>query len=335
MGLQLVIHPPIDDARLKRVAAAAGKMEIINAPDEPAARRSISAADAFFGKLTPELLASSARLRWVQCPTASLEHFVFPELVAHPCILTNMRGLYSDVVADHVMAFVLCISKNLHIYLRQQLQSKWHPIGGGKHVPAFDVGPGVQSSADLAHMHLPDATLGIVGLGHIGEGIAARADAFGMKIVAIDPTRDEIPETVSQLWRPHELDRLLAMADFVVIAAPHTPETENWFQRAQFRWMKPSSWLINIGRGAIVSLSDLVAALNAQEIAGAALDVFETEPLPADNPLWKMENVIITPHIAACSPRIAQRHLEVLCDNVSRFARGEQLRNVVDKVRWY
>ena len=137
-------------------------------------------------------------------------------------------------------------------------------------------------------------------------------------------------------FRPDRLDDVLAQSDFVVIAAPHTPETAKMFRRAQFRQMKPAAYLINIGRGAIVDLADLAAALQADEIAGAALDVFETEPLPADSPLWKMgERVIVTPHVAGYSPRIAERHLGVLLDNIGRFVRGEPLANVADKRRWY
>jgi len=132
----------------------------------------------------------------------------------------------------------------------------------------------------------------------------------------------------------NNLDDLLAQSDFVVIAAPHTPETYKLIQRRQLREMKTTAYLINVGRGVIVDLADLTAALQAGEIAGAGLDVFEVEPLPADHPLWGMANVIITPHTAAASPRIAERHLETLLDNLRRFVSGEPLRNVVDKKRW-
>jgi phosphoglycerate dehydrogenase-like enzyme len=140
---------------------------------------------------------------------------------------------------------------------------------------------------------------------------------------------------VVALWRPERLPELLAESDFVVIAAPHTPRTEKLFRRAQFQGMKRTAYIINIGRGAIVDLGDLVGALEAREIAGAALDVFEIEPLAADHPLWRFPNVILTPHVAGFSPRIAERHLELLLDNVRRFVRGEPLRNVVRKSEWF
>jgi phosphoglycerate dehydrogenase-like enzyme len=153
--------------------------------------------------------------------------------------------------------------------------------------------------------------------------------------VAVDPVQAEAPVGVEALWKPSRLPELLAQSDFVVIAAPHTPQTEKMFARAQFRQMKRAAHFINIGRGAIVDLTSLVAALEAGEIAGAGLDVFETEPLPKEHPLWRMENVIITPHVAGVSPRIAERHLAALLDNVGRFARGEPLKNVVRKEMWF
>jgi phosphoglycerate dehydrogenase-like enzyme len=156
-----------------------------------------------------------------------------------------------------------------------------------------------------------------------------------MRVVAVDPATAAPPPGVAALWRPDRLDDLLATSDFVVIAAPHTPETYKLFRRGQFRRMKRTAYLINIGRGVIVDLADLTAALRAGEIAGAGLDVFETEPLPPDHPLWRMENVIITPHVAGASPRIAERHLEVLLDNIVRFRAGEPLRNVASKTAWY
>jgi len=184
-------------------------------------------------------------------------------------------------------------------------------------------------------MHLSDCTIGIVGLGNIGAEIARRSLAFGMSVLAVDPVQTEAPPGVASLQRLEELPNLLAQSDFVVIAAPHTPETVGMFGLQEFRQMRRSAYLINIGRGVIVRLADLVAAINDGEIAGAALDVFEQEPLPADHPLWQMENVILTPHVAACSVRIAERHLEVLLENIQRFVRGESLKNVADKVNWF
>src|SRR5437899_2182451 len=149
--MKLVIHPPVEPERLERIRAAAGDMTVVNATDEAEARRAITDADAFFGKITPPLLAGAGRLRWVQTPTASLEHYLFPELAAHPCVLTNMRGLFSDVIADQVFGYLLCFARNLHRYIRNQMAARWEPAGGEAERASFAAGPGTVSTIDRAH----------------------------------------------------------------------------------------------------------------------------------------------------------------------------------------
>jgi phosphoglycerate dehydrogenase-like enzyme len=310
-------------------------MQVVNADSPERALQEIADADGMFGKITPELLAAAKQLRWVQTATASLEHYVFPELIEHPLTLTNMRGLFSDVIADHVFGYILCFARNLHTYIRQQSEARYVPVGGEEERSNFAAGTCWISSMDRAHLHVSDCTLGIVGLGQIGSEIARRAKCFGMRVLAVDPYQTAVPEGVEAIWQLDRLPQLLGESDFVVVAAPHTPETAGMFQREQFQQMKPNGYFINIGRGAIVSLAALTAALVAGEIAGAALDVFEIEPLPPEHPLWAMPNVIITPHVAACSVRLAERHLHVLLQNVHNFAQGKPLQNLVRKDKWF
>ena len=333
--MKLVLYPDVGAERLAKIEAAAQGMAVANCPAESDAVREIADADAFFGKLTPEMLAAAEHLRWVQSPTASLEHFIFPELAAHPLQLTNMRGLFHDNIADHVFGCMLCFARNLHIYIRQQERAEWKPYGGLKEGQQFRSGPAVTTSVDRAHTTLAGTTLGVVGLGSIGSEVARRGVCFGMRVIAVDSDKRVAPPAVEAPRDTDQLDSLLSESDYVVIAAPHTPETEGLFDAAKFACMKPTAVLINIGRGVIVKLGDLTAALEAGEIAGAALDVYEVEPLPPDHPLWGLPNVILTPHIAGHSPAIAQRHLEVLVDNVRRFSQGKPLCNVVDKRRWF
>jgi phosphoglycerate dehydrogenase-like enzyme len=334
--MKLLVHPAVEDARLQRLVAAAGSMTVINAAEEGEALAHMPDADAYFGRLTPTLLAAAQKLRWVQSPTASLEHYLFPELIAHPCVLTNMRGLFSDVIADQVFGYILCFARNLHRYIIQQMCAHWAPVGGEEARVTVATGPSFVSAIDRAHPSLGDAVLGIVGLGSIGAEVARRGLAVGMRVLAVDPVRTEAPKGVEALWPVERLPDLLAASDFVVIAAPHTPQTVKMFRWPQFQQMKKTAYLINIGRGVIVDLEDLTAALRAEEIAGAGLDVFEIEPLPSEHPLWSMAGkVIITPHVAGYSPRIAERHLGVLLENIRRFVRGEPLQNVVDKSQWF
>lgn len=334
--MKLLIHPAIEHVRLERVLEAAGEMNVCNVDSPEDAQREIANADAFFGKMTPELLAAAKQLKWVQSPTASLEHYLFPELIEHPCQLSNMRGLFSDVIADHVMGYVLCFARNLHLYMRRQMDARWAPVGDEEMTEqAFVMGPSSVSPVDRSHIHLSDTTLGVVGAGFIGQEVCRRAVAFGMKILAVDPVCTTIEGVLNDVWQPDRLPDLLAESDFVVIAAPHTPETYKLFRTEQFEQMKDSAFLINIGRGVIVDLEDLTCALENRRIAGAALDVFEIEPLPPDHRLWKMNNAILTPHIAAASPRIAERHLKTLLENIRCFVNGKPPTTLVNKRHWF
>jgi phosphoglycerate dehydrogenase-like enzyme len=333
--MKLLLYPAVDDGRLAAITRAADSMHVVNAAGEDEALAAIGDADALFGKITARLLAAARRLRWVQSPTVSLEHYVFPELVEHPAVLTNMRGIFSDVIAEQVFGYILCFSRNLHHYIRRQAARRWEPVGGEGGRVENTVGPAHVSSIDRAHRQLTGATLGIVGLGGIGMEVARRGRAFGMRVVAVDPRSPKHFEGVVACWPPAEAQHVLEQSDYVVIAAPHTPETTRSFGARQFEQMKPGAVLVNVGRGAIVDLAALAVALQNGRLGGAALDVFETEPLPAEHPLWQMENVILTPHVAGYGPLVAARHLDVVVTNIRRFVRDEPLVNVVNKASWY
>src|SRR5258708_9011093 len=212
------------------------------------------------------------------------------------------------------MAFVLACARGLHVYLPQQLRREWRPAG--------------REAGDV--VHLPEATALVVGVGGIGGEVARLAGAFGMHVIGVDERRDAPPPGVAELHRAAALDELLPRADFVILTVPHTPATEGFMNRARFQRMKRTAFFINIGRGMTTRLDDLVAALRAGEIAGAGLDVFEQEPLPADHPLWTMPGVLITPHTAGHGPYLHERRFAVLSDNAQRFVAGPELRHLVD-----
>ena len=331
---KLVIYPSIDALRLRQIVDLKCPLKIVNCESLEQAEAEIGDADGFYGKMLPDLLAAARQLQWVQSPTASLEHYLFPALIQHPCQLTNMRGLFYDVIADHVFTYILMFARRMHIYMAQQYESNWSPVGGETGRADHSVGPGNVTPMDHQHQQLADSTLGILGMGSIGREIARYGKQLGMTVIGVDPY-SEPPKYVDTFGGLTDLDEMLSSSDFVVIAAPHTPETEGLFNLEVMGKMKSSAFLINIGRGVIIPLDDLVTALNADLIAGAALDVFEIEPLPEDHPLWKMPNVIITPHIAACTPKVSERHLEVLLGNIRRFANDESLLNVVNKSLWF
>jgi len=270
--------------------------------------------EAMYGRLTPAMLAAAEKLQWVQATGIGLEGSMFPELIASGVVLTNMRGVYSDHIADHVFGYILTFARGLHVYLRQQLSHTWQPG-----VPIH---------------YLPETTLGILGLGGIGAEVARRGRFFGMRVLAVDPFPKGDTSLAEQIWGLDGLSEMLGKADFVVICAPHTPLTERLFGPAELRAMKSTAYLINIGRGIIVQLDALTEALQTGEIAGAALDVFEREPLPPDHPLWEMDNMIVTPHVADTGPYVPARRMELFLENVRRFVAGQPLLTVVDKAQW-
>ncbi len=313
--MKLLIHPAISEESARDVGSVSDHVEVYNVESVDEALESIGEMEAMYGWITPELLRRADRLRWIQAPRVGLETYLFPELVRSDVTLTTVRDIYSDHIADQTMGYILMFARGLHVYLRRQLERRW------------------QSGVPV--VHLADQTLGVIGLGGIGAQIAKRGKACGMRVIATDAVGKERPDYVDCLDGPAGLEDLLAEADFVVSCVPHTPETVGLIGREEIARMKPSAYLINISRGVVVQLDALTQALRDGEIAGAGLDVFETEPLPADHPLWCMENVIITPHSAGHSAEVEPRRIAVLKENLRRFVSDEPLLNVADKERWF
>jgi phosphoglycerate dehydrogenase-like enzyme len=309
--MKLLIHPPRGERWRSVLRERAPSVEIVEAAGAEEALQQIADADALYGRITPALLSAGRRLRWIQAASAGLEGVMFPELVANAVVMTNMRGIYSEEIADHAYCMLLMLARGMPAYMRAQRERQWRP---GQQVPV---------------VLLQGATLGIVGLGGIGSEVARRAATSGMRVLAVDPRPEEKPAGVEAVWSLARLPELLAQADFVTICAPR-----GMFNAETIARMKPGAYLINISRGVIVHLAALVDALREGRLAGAALDVYEIEPLPADHPLWGIENVILTPHIASRADT-EPRRLEVLADNLARFAAGQPLRNVVDKANWF
>lgn len=315
--MKFLVYPAVSDEELAQLQSVAGNAQIVNAADETVAAQHIVDADGLYGRLDAYLLGRAKKLRWVQSPVAGVEKYLFPELVESDITVTNMAGIYSDQIADHAIMFLLMFARGEHIYFRRQIQRNW------------------QSGVPI--IHVSDQTLGVVGLGGIGNEVARRGHALGMRVLAVDAKPRQKPDYVAELWGIEQLDQMLAQADFVILCVPHTPETEKLFTLARLQRMKRTAYLINISRGIVVDLADVTAALKSGVIAGAAMDVFEVEPLPADHPLWEMENVLITPHMASNldSPHIPMRRIGVVRDNLRRFLNNEPLQNIIDKRRWF
>jgi phosphoglycerate dehydrogenase-like enzyme len=319
---KFVMLPPQSDVTRawgRNLGEAMPEVRVVIAEDQETAEREIVDAEAAFGWLPKELLAKAARLRWLQAPQAApAAGYYYQELIDHPLTVTNFREIFNDHISTHIMAFVLAFARGLHVYIPQQLRREWK-----------------KDRENTGVVHLPEATALIVGVGGIGAETARLAAAFGMTVLATDARRTSPLPAVTELHKPEALDELLPRADFVILTVPHTPATEGFMNRARFQRMKRSAFFINIGRGMTTKLDDLVAALNAGEIAGAALDVFEQEPLPSEHPLWTMPNVLITPHMAGWGPYLDDRRYQIIVDNCRAFLGNRPLRNVVDKASWF
>lgn len=322
MPFRLLFLPPITEIHrgwARRLAAEVAGLEVRVAETAAEADAGLAEADGAVGTLDAARLSRANNLCWLQSHQAAPPAgYYFPELVAHRLVVTNMREIYNDHIGAHVMAFVLAFARGFHEYLPQQLRAEWKP-----------------RPLDQGVVDLPSSTMLVVGLGGIGAELARLAKAFGMTVLATDARRTDRPPSVDELHPADRLDALLPRADFVVLTVPHTPATEGFMHRARFRLMRKSAFFINIGRGMTTRLDGLVDALRAGDLAGAALDVFETEPLPADHPLWRMGNVLITPHTAGYGPHLDERRYAIIRDNCRAVIAGTQLRNVVDKAAWF
>lgn len=293
-------------------------------PRDPAdVDRVIREADVVLGYAAREdNFASARRLRWIQITAAGVgKRVLFPALVESDVILTNGRGLHSVAMAEHTIGVMLAFVRKLHLARDAQNRKRW--IQDDLWLDPRPFGT------------LRGATLGIVGLGSIGREIAVRAQALGMRVIALrrHPTSDPAPADAQ--WGPEKLGELVEASDWLVLSTPLTPETHSMIGPGELARMKPDAVLINLGRGKLVDESALISTLQAGRIAGAALDVFENEPLPESSPLWAMPNVIVTPHISGFGPRYWERAMELFAGNLRRYISGEPLQNVVDKHAGY
>lgn len=302
-----------------RLKAELGDYEVFIPENEDEAMEYLPGVDAGYGYLSPEMLQAAERLTWLQshhaAPPAGYYH---PDLVNSSVTVTNVRGIYNDHIAQHIMMFVLALARGLPYYMDNQRQRIWK-----------------KGAPEYATVDLKAATVLIVGVGGIGQETVKLLSPTGARILGVDARWEWDVEGIEK-HGSDALDKLLPEADFVVVTLPHTPETEGMWNRERFKKMKQTGYFINIGRGMTTKLADLVEAIEAGELAGCGLDVYDEEPLPETHPLWTMPNVLLTPHIAVHdAPDVEERRFQVLLENARRFARGEQLQNVVDKAMWY
>jgi phosphoglycerate dehydrogenase-like enzyme len=274
------------------------------------------------GALNAEGFAVAKALKWIQVPSAGVNRLLDTKgLIESDVIVTNSAGTMAGPLADQVLGYVIGFSRMLPQQWQAQKERKWNRVWGG--------------NIGVSLRELAGDTIGIIGYGNIGREIAKRAKAFGMRVVATKQNISGNYPELDQLWPNQELEQLLTQSDYVVIAAPLTPETTGMIGRTQLLKMKPSAYLINIARGPLVKEAELIEVLQQKQIAGAALDVFEKEPLPVESPLWDLDNVILTPHSSGNFDKYMERAVERFTENLRRYVNHQPLINVVDKQRGY
>ena len=271
--------------------------------------------------LSRENLSTARALRWVHVTAAGVGSLLFPEFVESPVVLTNGRGMHAAAMAEHTLAVMLPFVRKLHLARDAQRERRWNQGGIWTHHPSIG--------------ELAGGTLGLIGFGSVGQAIAVRARALGLGVLAVrrHPARD--PSPADAQWGTDRLGELLERSDWVVLAAPLTNETRAMIGARELAQMQPHAVLVNLGRGSLVEEHALIEALAAGRIAGAALDVFESEPLPPESPLWSMPQVIVTPHVSGLGPRYWERAIALFRDNLRRYLAAEPLLNVVDKRAGY
>ena len=306
-----------NDEQKAAIREAAGGLGLFYSTDKADLEGRLDEIEVAAGSFPRDLMAQASNLKWYQQWGAGadwlLEH---PELAQKDFTLTNVSGIHEIPIGEQIMAYLLAFARTLNIAARNQGTHIW---------------PESPASAS----ELSGKTMLLLGTGAIGAYTAKLAQAFGMKVVGVRRHPEKSVEHIDEMVALDDLSAALSGADFIVLTLPLTEDTRHLIGEAELQRMKPTAILVNIGRGGLVDEPALVRALQDKTIAGAGLDVFETEPLPEDSPLWKMENVIITPHMAGNTPHYDERALKIFLENLRRYTAGEPLTHVVDKQAGY
>ncbi len=325
--LLIFVHHPFDQwnapARFpKRLQQEFPQVNVVNLPDYTRVDGEIVDAEIVIAwSIRPEQIATAKQLRWIHSPAAAVHQLMFPELVTSGVVLTNAREVHGPVVAEHVIALIFALAKKIPGSVRLQERHIW-----GQQI-LWDEVPRVREVAG--------ATLGLIGLGSIGRPVVKSAKALGMRVIAVREHPEKGSEGADAVLGPSEIDEVFRQADYIVLAAPVTEGTKAIANAERLALMKPDACLINVGRGPLVDEPALASALREKKIGGAALDVFPKEPLAADSPLWDVPNLLITPHTAALTDKLWERHYALFSENLRRYLNGEALLAVVDKRKGY
>lgn len=313
-------RPPADVA--VHVRKRFPETKVVHLPTYDHLADEVADTDIFVGwSLRPEQFKLARKLKWIHSTAAGVGQLMYPELRQSGITVTNASGIHTIAMAEHVLGFLVALARRFPDALRHQWQRKW------AQQEIWD--------AQLRPRELRGQVLLMVGFGAIGHELAKRVRPLGMQIWAVTRSGKGDTTLADRILPASRLDEVLHQADYVVLAAPETPETYHLIGQKQLQQMKPTAFLINVARGSLIDEAALIETLERHAIAGAALDVAEQEPLPPESPLWSLDNVFITPHISAVSEYLWNRQTELLLDNLDRWFSGRELRNLVDLKRGY
>jgi len=310
--------PEVTEEELADIYAASGEAEIVVAHSADEARPHWADAEVVLGMADRETFLTARKLRWLHSVSAGADMLMFPEMVTSDVRLTGEKGLSGEYLADHAFALLLALTRQLKRAILEGPAS-W---------------PG-RVSMRKAMVELSGSIMGVVGLGGTGRAVAKRAQAFGMEVIAVDMEAVPPSPEVRSLWRMDRFTDLLAASDVVMVCCPLTPATRGLFDNEAFAAMKPTAYLVNVTRGEIIDDAAVVKALTEGRIAGAGLDVTPIEPLPEDHALWKMANVVITPHTAGASQMRGRRNVQRFIENLRRYRSGRLLEGLIDKEKGF
>lgn len=306
------------DSERERIEGRFPEVRIDSVEDPHRLPAALAEAEVFAGWHFPaQNFAAARKLRWMHSASAGVEANLFPELVASDVVLTNSAGLHSVSIPEHVLGQMLVLARNFHEALRLQARGEWNRFG------VISYGATIRE--------LQGSRLAILGAGAIGRELTRRATALGMHVRVMRRDARHPVEGAETVVPPTALHDLLGWADFVVCALPLTAETHCIIDATALKAMRSNAFLINIGRGEHIEDAALIDALQRGGIAGAAIDAFRDEPLPADHPFWTLPNLVLTPHISGYTPQYFDKMLALFEENLDRYLRGQPLRNVVDK----
>jgi len=305
-----------------RLARDFPKIDFVYLPSYDLLSGQISDADVLIGwSIRPDQFAAARKLKWIHSPAAAVHQLMFPELIKSEVVVTNSGDVHGPVVAEHAIALLLALAKRIPQAIQYQRKREWAQEILWQEQPR--------------PREVAGTTVMVIGMGSIGREFASRARALGMKVVAVRENPQKGPGSADAVYGPEQLDSVIPEADYILLCTPVTPATTGLMNRTRLGRMKPDAYLINVGRGPLVDEAALIEVLKDHKIAGAALDVFTEEPLPKDSPFWDMESVLITPHTAAVTDRLWERHYQLIGENLRRFLEGKPLLNLIDKRRGY